>query len=106
MSQHSPVNFDFTGWTLDEARTACSNLPQAIELRVVETAPPLKPAREMQTRAPKKLKAGQEKRAPRPSPRWGEWRVLRCSSIESSNSQIIELLVAREELAPQQPAPQ
>lgn len=97
---------DFTGWTLEEARAALAESATAIEIRVVETAPPLRPARLENARTTRKAKPNQEKREGRPLPVWGQWRVLRCTMNASASPRSIELLVAREELAPpESPSP-
>ncbi len=112
MPQHLPFDLpDFTGWTLDEARAALSDpdlfdSPQGIEISVVETAPPVRPAREGNARPARKTKPGDLARATRPITNWGQWRVLRCATSESNatseaTTRVVELLVAREELAPQ-----
>jgi hypothetical protein len=83
------------GWTLDEARAFISETSPATTIRVVETAPPQRPARKLVSQNGKRKTP--ESKPPREK-RWGEQRILRCRTEEIEAGVSVELTVAREEL--------
>ena len=87
------------GWLLDEARAFLQSDPQTreCEIHIIETAPPVRPQRVESIKEPKPRKKGNSK--PRPAVHYGEWRVLRCRVLTSTEGAgALECLVAREQI--------
>jgi len=87
---------DLIGLMWSQAQVAwCES--SSIELRVVESAPPQRPApRSNPNRSPRKKKPLLEAKPMRVQ-HWGEARVLRCHEVSENGTSFIEVTVAREE---------
>ena len=92
------MDIDFTGWLLDDVRAFLESNPQMRQysVTVIETAPPLRPARADGLR---KKPVSAENKSNRPPMQFGAPRVLRCAmSTASEGASVLELLVAREQI--------
>jgi hypothetical protein len=96
---------DYTAWLLDEAVADLER--RGLAARVVETAPPARPAPRDKSQRPRRkgLEEGAHPAHKPREPHWGAWRVLRSSLIEGNAVELVELLVAREQLAPPETPP-
>lgn len=88
---------DYTAWHLDEALADLAR--RGLAARVIETAPPLRPARPAKGHKPRLEEGPGPAHSKSREPHLGAWRVLR-SVLSETNT--VELLVAREQLAPAQ----
>ena len=99
---------DVVGWPLDEARAAIETILAQHgdwQLRVVETAPPIRAPKPARPSKPGR-QTSDENKLERTAPALGMWRVLRCrvsqSTLENIGPEtgpIVELVVAREIVA-------
>lgn len=120
ITDHRLPTTDFIGWRLDEAQIALQSDPRTKDypVQVVTTAPP-RLSRENRKQVAAKTKKGKDVAIRQSQPtQFGEWRVLRCRVIAASPADesssdvrvenreniksIIEVLVAREQIAARQ----